>query len=125
MSNPSPEEEGPAHRALYFRVDIPPDETCTVLRRFQQHSKDSRFKNLAALLEQCVVTLRDELTHTPSSLQSSAPYFDNLLALAEHPASLQGPLATAFRQALSVTVQVASVVGYVALLHFIEDRCDL
>ncbi|KAK9853843.1 putative polyketide synthase [Penicillium brevicompactum] len=112
MSNPSPKEEGPTHRVLYFRVDIPPDETCTVLRSFQQHSKDSRFKNLAALLEQCVVTLRDELTHKPSSLQSSAPYFDNLLALAEHPASLQGPLATAFRQALSVTVQVASVVGF-------------
>ncbi|CAG8058756.1 unnamed protein product [Penicillium salamii] len=111
MSSPSLSDERPAHRVIYFRVDIPPEETCTVLRRIQQHSKDSRFKNLASLLEECIATLRDELTHTPSSLHYSAPYFDNLLALAEHPASLQGPLATAFRQALSVTVQVAAVIG--------------
>ncbi|CAG8377311.1 unnamed protein product [Penicillium salamii] len=112
MSNPNLSSERPAHRMIYFRVDIPPEETCTLLRRVQQHSKDSRFTNLAGLLEGCVVTLRDELTRTPSSLHCSAPHFDNLLALAEHPASLQGPFATAFRQALSVTVQVAAVIGF-------------
>lgn len=100
---------------VFFGNQFPNDDLKDLFRRLSQHSKDVRFRTLAAFLDTATNTLKDEINKLPPHARDEVPHFDNLLGLVEHGDFRGGALSAAMESATLTTLQLAMVIGYVIL----------
>ena len=124
MSDITAHQQSPAARVeaepgsadvVFFGNNFPNDDLKDLFRRLTRHSKDVRFRTLAAFLETATNTLKDEIVKLPPHARDEAPHFDNFLGLVEHGDFRGGALSAAMESATLTTLQLAMVIGYVIL----------
>src|SRR4051794_3587041 len=71
-------------KLLFFGNEFPNDDLKDLFRRLLNHSKDRRFRQLAAFLEESTLVIKDEISKLPQLVKDQVPHFDTILTLAEH-----------------------------------------
>jgi asperthecin polyketide synthase len=100
-------------RLVFFGNEFPTDDLKDLFRRLLRHSRDRRFRVLAAFLEESTVVLKDEVSKLPRPLKDLVPHFANVLTLVEHGDFRQGPLGAAIESALLTVLELGMLIGYV------------
>ena len=109
------ETEADSAEVVFFGNSFPNDDLKDLFRRLSRHSKDVRFRTLAAFLDTATNTLKAEIVKLPPHARDEAPHFDNFLGLVEHGDFRGGALSAAMESAALTTLQLAMVIGHVFL----------
>lgn len=104
-------------KLIFFGNEFPNDDLKDLFRRLLQHSRDRRFRLLAAFLDEATIVLKYEVSKLPRPLKDLVPHFDTILTLAEHGDFRQGALGAAFESALLIVVELAMLIGYVRVFY--------
>lgn len=104
-------------KLVYFGNEFPSDDLKDLFRRLLQHSKDRRFRLLAAFLEESTIILKDEVSKLPQSLKDLMPHFDTILTLVEVGDFRQGALGAAVESALLTVLELGMLIGYVLVSY--------
>lgn len=99
-------------KLVFFGNEFPNDDLKGLFRGLLLHSKDRRFRQLAAFLEESTRVLQNEVAHLPEPLKKLVPHFDTLLPLVEVDFR-QGPLGAAMESALLTVLELGMFIGYV------------
>ncbi|KAK2878176.1 Type I Iterative PKS [Arthroderma sp. PD_2] len=97
---------------LYFGNEFPNDDLNDLFRRLLQHSKDRRFRLLAAFLEEATIVIQDEIAKLPHQVKSQVPHFDNILTLSENGYLRELGLGAAMESALLIALQLGLFIGH-------------
>ncbi|GAB7352923.1 hypothetical protein MBLNU459_g3506t2 [Dothideomycetes sp. NU459] len=106
------ENEPDSADVVFFGNSFPNDDLKELFRRISRHSKDVRFRTLAAFLDTATDTLKGEVLKLPPHARDEAPHFDNFLGLVEHGDFRGGALSAAMESATLTTMQLAMVIGH-------------
>ncbi|KAL2834295.1 hypothetical protein BDW59DRAFT_178759 [Aspergillus cavernicola] len=99
-------------RLIYFGNEFPNDDLKGLFRCLLRHSKDRRFRQLAAFLEESTLVLKSEVAGLPQSLKALVPHFHSLLPLVEVDDFRQGPLGAAMESALLTVLELGMFIGH-------------
>ncbi|KAF2136059.1 uncharacterized protein K452DRAFT_280560 [Aplosporella prunicola CBS 121167] len=99
-------------KLAFFGNEFPSDDVKDVFRRLLRHTKDRRFRLLAAFVDESTAVLKDEVAKLPQPLKELVPHFDTVLSLAEHGDFRQGALGAAMESALLTVLEVALFIGH-------------
>lgn len=103
----------PYTKLVFFGNEFPNDDLKGLFRCLLQHSKDRRFRQLAAFLEESTLVLKKEVAQLPEPLKKLVPHFNTLLPLVEVGDFRQGPLGAAMESALLTVLELGMFIGYV------------
>ncbi|KAH8658384.1 putative polyketide synthase [Xylariales sp. PMI_506] len=109
---------------VFFGNNFPNDDLKDLFRRLTRHSKDVRFRTLAAFLETATDTLKDEIVKLSLPARDEAPHFDNFLGLVEHGNFRGGALSAAVESATMTALQIAMVIGHYEARNAELDLCQ-
>ena len=109
-------------KLVYFGNEFPNDDLKELFRRLFRHSKDRRFRLLAAFLEESTSVLKDEVSKLPQPLKDLMPHFDTILNLAEFGDFRQGALGAAVESALLTVLELGMFIGYDLTLSLSKRR---
>ena len=110
--DPAQAAEHPEAKLVFFGNEFPNDDLKDLFRRLLRHSKDRRFRTLAAFIEETTLVLKDEVSKLPQPLKNLVPHFDTILTLAECGDFRQGALGAAMESALLTVLELAVFIGY-------------
>jgi len=106
-------------KLVFFSNEFPNDDLPELFRRLQRHSKDKRFRYLAAFLEASTAVVKDEALKLPQQLQDLIPHFNTVLTLADHGDFRQGALGAAMESAILCVLEIGMLIGYVSNIFII------
>ena len=98
-------------RIFFFGSEFPKDELRDLFRRMLVHTKDRRFRLLAAFIKESTRVLKDELELLPRFVRDQVPHFENILHLPEHGNFREGCLGAAMENVFLVVLQVGVFLG--------------
>jgi asperthecin polyketide synthase len=96
---------------VFFGNEFPHDDLKDLFRRLLQHSKDRRFRILAAFFEESTLVLKEEVAKLPQPLKEQVPHFDTILTLAEHGDFRPGNLGAAIESAVLSVLELGLLIG--------------
>ncbi|KAL9094769.1 MAG: hypothetical protein Q9165_003040 [Trypethelium subeluteriae] len=99
-------------KLVFFGNEFPTDDLKDLFRRLHRHSKDRRFRLLAAFLDESTFVLKDEVSKLSQPLKELVPHFDSILPLAEHGDFRQGALGAAMESALLTVLELGMLIGH-------------
>ncbi|KAL4807182.1 hypothetical protein BDV18DRAFT_159401 [Aspergillus unguis] len=97
---------------IFFGNEFPNDDLKGLFRCLLRLSKDRRFRQLAAFLEESTLVLKKEVAALPQPLRELVPHFHTLLPLAELSDFRQGPLGAAMESALLTVLELGMFIGH-------------
>ncbi|KAL4998061.1 hypothetical protein BDV10DRAFT_201469 [Aspergillus recurvatus] len=97
---------------IFFGNEFPNDDLKGLFRCLLRLSKDRRFRQLAAFLEESTLVLKREVATLPQSLRDLVPHFHTVLPLAELGDFRQGPLGAAMESALLTVLELGMFIGH-------------
>ncbi|KAI9372093.1 hypothetical protein BJX61DRAFT_553236 [Aspergillus egyptiacus] len=106
-------------KLVYFGSEFPNDDLKGLFRCLLRHSKDRRFRQLAAFLEESTLVLKKEVRALPQSLKALVPHFHSLLPIVEVEDFRQGPLGAAIESALLTILELGMLIG-----HYEAEKLD-
>lgn len=98
-------------KLVFFGNEFPSDDLKDLFRRLVQHTKDRRFRHLAAFCEEATFVLKNEVSKLPQPLKDLVPHFDTVLTLAEHGDFRHGALGAAMESALLTVLELGLLIG--------------
>lgn len=113
MTSSTTESLGAGAGLFFFDNQLPSDGLKVLFRRLLCHSKDRRFRLLAAWLAEATLVLRGEIAKLPQPTRCQVPHFDSVLHLAEHGDWREAGLAAAIESSLLVVLQLGMLIGWV------------
>ncbi|OCL13959.1 putative polyketide synthase [Glonium stellatum] len=99
-------------KLIFFSNEFPNDDLRDLFRRLQRHSKDTRFRHLAAFLEECTRVVKEEALKLPQQLQDLIPNFGTVLNLVDHGDFRQGPLGAAMESVTLCVLEIGMLIGH-------------
>ncbi|KAL4965635.1 non-reducing polyketide synthase nscA [Aspergillus stella-maris] len=100
-----------SEKLLFFGNEFPNDDLKTLFRCMIRLSKDRRFRQLAAFLDESTLVIKKEVAALPQSLRDLVPHFHSLLPLTELGDYRQGPLGAAMESALLTVLELGMFIG--------------
>ncbi|KAL4764786.1 type I polyketide synthase [Aspergillus foveolatus] len=97
---------------IFFGNEFPNDDLKGLFRCLLRLSKDRRFRQLAAFLEESTLVLKKEVAALPQPLRDLVPHFHTVLPLAELGDFRQGPLGAAMESALLTVLELGMFIGH-------------
>ncbi|KAL5343924.1 hypothetical protein BJX70DRAFT_405163 [Aspergillus crustosus] len=104
---------------IFFGNEFPNDDLKGLFRSLLRLSKDRRFRQLAAFLEESTSVLKKEVAALPKPLRDLVPHFHSLLPLTELGDFRQGPLGAAMESALLTVLELGMFIG-----HYEAEQLD-
>lgn len=96
---------------VFFGNEFPNDDLKGLFRCLLRLSRDRRFRQLAAFLEESTLVLKKEVAALPQQLRDLVPHFHTVLPLAELGDFRQGPLGAAMESALLTVLELGMFIG--------------
>ncbi|KAL4914719.1 hypothetical protein BDW62DRAFT_219898 [Aspergillus aurantiobrunneus] len=97
---------------IFFGNEFPNDDLKGLFRCLLRLSRDRRFRQLGAFLEESTLVLKKEVAALPQPLRELVPHFHTLLPLAELNDFRQGPLGAAMESALLTVLELGMFIGH-------------
>ncbi|PHH90411.1 hypothetical protein CDD83_3785 [Cordyceps sp. RAO-2017] len=99
-------------KIVFFGNEFPHDDLNDLFRRLHRHSKDRRFRLLAAFLDEATLVVKREIARLPQTLKDLLPHFDSVLTLVEAADLRIPPLGAAVQSALLIMLELGALIGY-------------
>jgi asperthecin polyketide synthase len=103
-----------AGKLVFFGNEFPNDDLKDLFRRLYRQSKDRRFRQLSAFLEEVTSVLKKEVSLLPQPMREVVPHFDSVCHLIEHGDFRNTPLGAAMESVFLTTLQLGMFIGYVS-----------
>lgn len=103
--------DGLPSRLAFFGNDFPIDDLRQLFRRLLRHSKDRRFRTLAAFIHEATLVVKEEVCELPHKLKDHVPHFDTVLTLPEHGHFRETGLGPAMEGVFLIVLQLGMLIG--------------
>ena len=108
MASPSNSQ---IQKIFFFGNEIPHIERGECFRRMFVHTRDQRFRLLAAFSDDATRVLKQELIALPRSMRDQVPHFESILHLAQYDDVHWGCLEVAINNVFLIIFQIGIFIG--------------